>query len=708
MSPKEMKKNWLSIGIISAVLLISSIPLPAMRLQVEKQKYLETKGKECLITSQDWDIIVDDDGDTGYKSIQDAINDAKPGDRIYVKSGVYKKILINKDNLVIHGEDRNTTIINGSGNGKSINLAPYAKRVRQLNKHITNRSKSLVKNRYKDILTTNHKREIESIEENPHILLYNKKKSCILTNDDEIEHIVTIFGNNINFTGFTIENSKEWGAGIYCKSDNNLIKEILITDTYSGIFSYKSDNNIIKNNLFKNILFPGIELRYSSDNTIQNNFFQENYDAVALIQSPNNIIKNNNVKDCFGGIVLSISKNCTVSNNTFNHSGVVIYASSPIFWTTHTIQDNTANGKPILYFKNTKNNVIPKNTAQVILANCTNFTIKNIDFPGTDTCIQIGFSKNINISKNDISDNNFEGIYLVHSNGNNISDNFFTKNCQHTIDLYYSDENVIQKNTFIKNGIFSLFFVHNSITLFNSCKNTITKNNINKSACDGIHLGNNSNDNDITFNKINDSNWYGVELEKSSDNFIYNNSVANSSVFDGIAIVDSSNNNNISYNLIEKNSETGITIFLSEENNVYKNILKSNGWGIFLHKAVDNIISHNELQYHNSDGLQISHSKNNKIYYNNISNNFVGISLWEICKKNQFIKNNFIENDGRDAFFMSALCPKNEWDRNYWDNWIGLKLEVLSFLPKRIPAGIFGLRPRCNFDWHPATEPYDI
>ena len=67
----------------------------------------------------DWDIIVDASGGGDYTSIQEAIDNAWPGARIFVKSGDYNEgqVRIEIPGLTIHGEDKfNTKII---GNKKT-------------------------------------------------------------------------------------------------------------------------------------------------------------------------------------------------------------------------------------------------------------------------------------------------------------------------------------------------------------------------------------------------------------------------------------------------------------------------------------------------------------------------------------------------------------------------------------------------------------
>jgi parallel beta-helix repeat protein len=58
-----------------------------------------------------------------YRSIQEAINHAKPGDTVYVKAGIYlEHIIVAYDNLKIVGENKYTTIIDGQGTGTVVYL----------------------------------------------------------------------------------------------------------------------------------------------------------------------------------------------------------------------------------------------------------------------------------------------------------------------------------------------------------------------------------------------------------------------------------------------------------------------------------------------------------------------------------------------------------------------------------------------------------
>ncbi|KAA0011596.1 MAG: hypothetical protein FE041_04135, partial [Thermoplasmata archaeon] len=59
---------------------------------------------------------------SNYTSIQSAINDANDGDTIFVYSGVYyENVVINKS-ITLIGENKETTIIDGSNSGDVVNI----------------------------------------------------------------------------------------------------------------------------------------------------------------------------------------------------------------------------------------------------------------------------------------------------------------------------------------------------------------------------------------------------------------------------------------------------------------------------------------------------------------------------------------------------------------------------------------------------------
>ena len=106
--------------------------------------------------------------------------------------------------------------------------------------------------------------------------------------------------------------------------------------------------------------------------------------------------------------------------------------------------------------------------------------------------------------------------------------------------------------------------------------------------------------------------------------------------------------------------------------------------------------------FQNTIGISISfNSHYNNVYFNEImKNQNLGVNVYYVQKDNHnsFSSNNFIDN-GRNAESYAVKC---EWNQNYWDNWIGNKINALDFLPYLVYFYPF------NFDWNPASERYDI
>jgi len=56
-----------------------------------------------------------------YFLIQEAINNSRQGDTVFVKSGIYfEHIVVDKNSLRLVGENRDTTIIDGNGTGITV------------------------------------------------------------------------------------------------------------------------------------------------------------------------------------------------------------------------------------------------------------------------------------------------------------------------------------------------------------------------------------------------------------------------------------------------------------------------------------------------------------------------------------------------------------------------------------------------------------
>jgi len=140
-------------------------------------------------------------------------------------------------------------------------------------------------------------------------------------------------------------------------------------------------------------------------------------------------------------------------------------------------------------------------------------------------------------------------------------------------------------------------------------------------------------------------------------------------------------------------------------NNYYVgNILLNNKVGVHILDGDSNTIIYNFISGSQTESICI-HTSYNVAYRNNIEDNAHGIWLQKDATGNEIKQNNFKDNEVYNAAVNKAR--KNLWDENYWDDWIGLKISFLNFLPKGI-KGFFGFFRWFNLDWNPSFEPYEI
>ena len=398
-----MIRKCLAIGII--LLFIGTCIIPAIAQDTEK----------TLPSSRGIWLYVGGSGPGNYTMIQDAINASSDGDIVYVFAGLYIELVTINHSIRLVGEDKNTTIVDGN-----------------------------------DI---------------PH-----------LTNT------ITILKDNVVVTNFTIQNGHF--NGIMISSSNNTIFNNIITRNGGGIYfsggypPQLKDNLIRDNQIINNggCINTGLSIR----TTISHNIFKNSHVGIDLME--NNHILSNNLFENVSRFVVWDS-DCSIENNVFISSGKIelygirikiknnsfidsqgIIIRSGIagedinHWDTHTIENNSFNGKQIYFYKYASGVIVPLDAAEVILVGCTNCTLTNIVFP-EGMGVQIAYSSFNTISRNVIKETGAldeSGIYLFASSNNNISYNSIT-DCEYGILLdSKSANNCIYRNIIKNNTIYGI------------------------------------------------------------------------------------------------------------------------------------------------------------------------------------------------------------------------------------------------------------
>jgi parallel beta-helix repeat protein len=252
------------------------------------------------------------------------------------------------------------------------------------------------------------------------------------------------------------------------------------------------------------------------------------------------------------GITTGWSKFNIFRNNSMYSCDLGVDGSELQHWNSHTIDiSNTVDDKPVYYWKNRTSGIVPTDIGQIILGNCSNITIENLNISNIKVPIRVGFSSNIKIINNNLSQNRV-GCYIQSSNNNEITNNICESNKWFGIFISRSNE-----NTVLNNSIPKISEDGDGILVIKSNRNLISNN-----SC-----------------ILQD---HGIHLEFSKFNTLCNNNVSFNIEY-GIFINYSSNGNIIEDNYIFKNNEFGILINNSNNTEIYHN------------HFTDNLVQANEL-----------------------------------------------------------------------------------------------------------------
>ena len=403
-------------------------------------------------------------GSRGY--IQDLIDNASDGDTIYIPSGTYYENIVIDKPISLVGEDKESTIIDGSEIGDVVNVTSDWVNISGFT--IRNCSHGFPWIWAGIRINSNH------VIINDNIIISNLCDGILIdsaSNNTIINNIISKNGNRWN---------EKYGIHLCDNSYNNIIVgNDIIENGGDGICIENSDNNTITSNTMSANWDAGILLRYSNNNNITDNIFS-NHDGldigagISLRDSSNNTIIGNYIYENWYGICLWDSNSNIIISNSFFNSGLLVEDSY------HNIIDNNlVNGKPLVYLED-ESDVIVTNAGQVVLVNCNYITVENLSLSNASPGLELWRTYNSTIKGNDCSNNvcgillryssyntiisnNIsntwfgEGIYLSYSSdyntiiGNIISNNYWGIRLHESYSGLFCDNNIIYHNNFINN-----------------------------------------------------------------------------------------------------------------------------------------------------------------------------------------------------------------------------------------------------------------
>jgi parallel beta-helix repeat protein len=312
------------------------------------------------------------------------------------------------------------------------------------------------------------------------ILLFSTTNSTLIQNTvigGGGRGIELVHSSNINLIENNVQN---FSMGINLQeSSNNLIKKnSVVHNNYAGIMteSNSKENTILENEiasndygiserggnniLSKNRIIAndfGISV-HSSSNTISENIISGNNEMGIILDAGSNTLTGNNVTDNNNyGVYISSGntlRNNRMSNNRYN------FDVRGTNFENDVDTSNLVNGKPIIYWVNQQDKIVPQDAGYVALVRCENITVQNLNLANNGDGIFLVFTTHSTITGNTLTNNN-NGLkfwsslnnYIV---GNKIRENgngiFFSGATFLDITYYPSPNNIIYYNNFVDNG----------------------------------------------------------------------------------------------------------------------------------------------------------------------------------------------------------------------------------------------------------------
>jgi len=250
----DLLNKTLVIGIIF-LFIVMNIPPSVAVYSVKKPSMPISKSKT---------LYVGGTGEDNYTTIEDAIRDARGGDTVFVYNGTYYENLVIRDKINLIGENKYTTIIDGSNSNSSDIIRINTDNVKISGFTIQKSAHNIYGDGIECMWHSNLIIEDNIIRDNTDCgICISKSFNGLGTNNVIANNI--IINNNV---GVIIE-CPGWSKVI----ENNNIVNNTITNNNKGIQLYRSYNNTIKYNNITNNLKIGLNVINSKPNfIIKNNF----------------------------------------------------------------------------------------------------------------------------------------------------------------------------------------------------------------------------------------------------------------------------------------------------------------------------------------------------------------------------------------------------------------------------------------------------
>ncbi len=386
-------------------------------------------GVHCVpIPSAVW--TVNANGPADFRTIQEAINAASPGDTISVRNGTYfENVDVNKTVSII-GEDKWTTIIDGGKNGVVVSLEANSSTISDFTMENSGNS--------------DYDCGI-SVRSSGNNLRNNIVKS------DENGIIVQPGSDDNILTNNSVSASEVYGIHLYY-SNRTILNGNTVTKCYDGIImEFCSNTTLRSNTIFDNVWnfgVGGVELPYfihdiDTSNRVEgkpiqylinvkNIVIDSTWDVgyLCIVNSTNVTVKDLTLNTpSWHGIQFAYTTNSRIEDVTISETS---YAIEFVYSSNNTIMNNSIFNRNGIRLSNSNDNIIVSNN------------ISRNDF-----AVSLFYSSDNTIMNNNLNDN-WRGLFLYSSNNRIYHNNFINNGVQ-----VFTDKNVyanIWDNGYVSGG----------------------------------------------------------------------------------------------------------------------------------------------------------------------------------------------------------------------------------------------------------------
>ena len=448
-------------------------------------------------------IYVGGTGPGNYTMIQAAIDDAYPGDLLYVYSGTYdENVRINKT-LTLVGENRSTTTINGNYMGDVVYVTADWVNITGF---------SLVRSGF---LGSDAAVRLHYVH------------GCNITDNILTDNVMGIFSDQSTSNSMmnnTVLNNLMYGISLGYSNNNSIANNTISKNIAGGVYLYSSDRvTVMSNDISQN--GHGIFLDWTTNDTVRANTFTSDGIYMRGTSIPHFNSHTITLDNQVNGKPVYYYKNCSGLTVDGTILGQLLVSNCTDVNVLNLRINDTDVGVELGFVEGasvTSNRVSDSNFG-IVLWHSRNATIADNDIWNHGYGINPWFSTNVTIAENDLSTNytnlRGSGLYPFRSTNITISNNTISRS-GNGVRVHNSDNISISNNELLSNG--------EGVRSESSFDIMISDNHISDQRT-GIRSFS-STDITITGNDILDNDYWGIRFQGGADISITGNSIVSSGI----------------------------------------------------------------------------------------------------------------------------------------------------------------------------------